>query len=247
MIIQEMFKNINYENVWNVMYENYFKHRNYTRFKLFKLKRHLKHSVKEIIKMKNKNSINDSVFIIDFTYDDLPFEESICEKMLDNYCYKKEDILNKFKIDEIVEKNIDVSKYSYEKFLELLHNRPHIPSYSAEFCPWEDVIFDDIWDGSIKEFGIDTCAASILYEITFSGYKNRQIKKRQKKLLKRMKPIREKVIKIKTDNKNDNKKNNDISDELKEDLRKSFIIAHKNYVSIYYKMKNIYEELLEGN
>ena len=257
MIIQELLKKASIDNILNIIIEKYYKDRNYTPERLQNLISGLKNAYIEMIEI--IPIIDENwVIIVDYTLDDLG-PETTDKFYLDTYLFDKREIKNKFKIDSIVENNIDVNSYSYNEMIEYIHSRPFITNWGYEFSPWTEVMGFSVWQGSIDEYGIDTYAAAILYEATFSGFSQAEVEKRANEILNRSNSIDESVN---IDNLSDadeidepkiDDDLNSLIEEFKEkteeeqqnELLESLKISHKNWISLYYKLKKIYEEQKE--
>ena len=92
--------------------------------------------------------------------------------------FDKKEILRSFKTDTIVENNIDVEPFDYDTMISYVRSRPLIMHWGYEFSSWTEVMGFSIWDDSISQYGLDTCAAAILYEATFSGFSQTEVEKR---------------------------------------------------------------------
>lgn len=242
MKIKEMFSKINYENVWKNLYNNYFEERNYSKEKLNYFKTSLKKSINEILAISPVKD-NDWIIFIDDVYDDLSTDtESI---YLDSYLFKKSDILTNFKTDNIIENNISIESWSINEITDYFKSRSVIVSYGYEFTPWKEIVDFDIWDGSIKEYGIDTCAAAILFEMTFCGFSQKEVEKKTDEIFNRNTDSDnsidlEEFLEDETDETDDFLEPSE--EEKEENFRQSLIISQKNYISIYKKTKEFYKE-----
>lgn len=245
MFIQELFKNASIDNMLNIIVEKYYKNRNYSDERLEKLKAGLRKAYDEMLSIKPVFD-NNWLIVIDYTLDDLDTDDTN-NLYLDTYLFDKKEILRSFKTDTIVENNIDVEPFDYDTMISYVRSRPLIMHWGYEFSSWTEVMGFSIWDDSISQYGLDTCAAAILYEATFSGFSQTEVEKRADEIFRRTDEKTEELTDDDIETDEDQTSTEDLKtkkteEKMKNDFLKSLKIAHKNWISLYPKLKKIYIE-----
>lgn len=234
MIVKDMFQIIDYEKIWDAIYKNYFSLYRY-REKIDYFKKSLEKTVLELLD--TKPIINSNwIMFFDSCVDEIDTTET--KTFYDAYLFSKNDIIKNFNIDDIVEKSIDISSWSLDKIKEYFHSREELISWGLEFAPWNEALGYTVDEESIKEIGLENCTAVILFEMTYCGFTQEK--------------CAEKIEKIFTKNRYSDLPSNeelddvDISDliemESDEDIKKSYIHAHQNWCSLYWKLKKYVED-----
>ena len=245
MFIQELLKKASIDNILNIIVDKYYKNRNYTEERIKNLKDGLNKAYDEMLSIK---PIFDEkwVIIVDYTLDDLDTDDEN-NLYLDTYLFDKKEILHRFRMDTIVENNIDVNPFDYDTMIEYVRSRPFITHWGYEFSRWTEVMGFSVWEGSLSQYGIDTCAAAILYEATFSGFSQSEIEKKASEIFCKAIEKEDEIITENIEEDEDIQFKEDLGikkteAEMKNDLLKSLKIAHKNWLSLYPKLKKIYIE-----
>jgi hypothetical protein len=235
MIVKDLLLKIDFEKTWNYMVDFYFQ--NCDEEKRPNLKEKIKGTIEEL---KGIEPIIDKNWILifdDHVYDDLETDGDVF--YFDSYLFDKSEVFKNFKEDEVVENNINISDWSYEEIKEYVKKRAFFVSYGYEFSDWAEVLGFDVDEESIEEYGTNKCASEILYEMTYSGFSQKECKER-------ISQIFDDEDEIKADIAEDDMEDIDdepdfyvqkTEEEQKEELRKTIIVSQKNWINIYNKIK----------
>ena len=134
----------------------------------------------DILMTLNPNTQDDIIFVVN-TRDDFADEE--CDNLLP-YIFNKNE-LEKHTIEpwEYVPDVNNLSADEAEQFIEaLIQKESRLTSYGFEFSPWSDWLGLTVDEESFKRNGIEESIASILYEMTFNGFTEKQQDERRRKL-----------------------------------------------------------------
>jgi len=75
-------------------------------------------------------------------------------------------------------------------------------SWALEYSPWNEWLLWKVDDKAIKELGEITCLCHILFEMTFTGYTNKQVIEAKKKLYGTLKKVKKQIKEEKNNGKN---------------------------------------------
>ncbi len=239
MLVKDLITNCDYEKVWENMYNDFFKGKNYTDEKIAYFKDAIKLAIDEMRTIDAKPQ-PEWLIVVSESYDDLTPNSK--DKFMESYLYKTEDIKS-LGVDSVVENGINVSDWNEDKLKEYFRNKPFIQSWGYEFSEWKDTLSMYVWDGSLEENTKEKCAGVILFELTYCGFSQEQVNERVNEIFSRDtegKAHSLEELEEVFDGELDDEK---IDIKIEEDLSESLKISYLNWVIMYDRLKKIQKEL----
>ena len=187
MIVKDLFKNCSKKKVLDLVLE---RHKKIYGNKPEKAHRALRAAYRNVLhNLSRRMPLPSEFLLLKISYiGDGEFFEQIS-------LFSKEEV--KEKKENFVElENLDEKKeYSYEEIEAIQSLLPR--SYSSSFIPWSKVLGHEVNEENVKEYGKESILADILYDITFFGFSEKEMKEEKEKLDKILSEIKEKREKMK--------------------------------------------------
>lgn len=240
MKVKELIERSCYEKIWDFLMSDFFSQREYTAEKLDYFKESICKTV-EIIKSMSVTQSDDWIIVLMPYYDDLADDDII---YIGSDLYKKSEIKEQFREDDVVEKDTDISLWDADKISNYFKTKPYVTTWGFEFSEWDEVIGFEVWQGSIDEFSLERCAAAILHEMTYCGFTPEQVKTRIEKIFNKSE---NEEIEMDIEETCDDSIEELLEEKSPEEqLENSLRISYKNWKMQYERLKALHQELQEG-
>ena len=244
MIVKDLFKKVEFEDLWNVYYELFMKDSSDTELDVYNSKKSHKEAYDKMIDIEPEPDPNKILIFYKYI-DELDGPENV-EEYNDVCLFYKNEIKENFHIIEEYENDFDFNTLkTREEASEFIKNKLYpIASYAFEFSPWKEILGYEIEEESLNNIGIITSLATVFYEMTFCGFDEEDIEEEVESITSAAEEV-EKAIK--TGDNSKFVKLEDIFGDLPkisdDDMRISYLFSIENKKRLYKYIKKISNNL----